>query len=171
MRTAILVARVVSCSLKMFLIPNSSPCLLLSPCTPSKYLPQRLNFMIRTCSKRSLPCLQTSIVADLHLLLLVHLAGVYELLNGPSPEQAVDRNISRLSEPVCPVHGLQVVRRICVWNVNTTRFETCHRELTPIWIYVNNMLRIGRTSRVWSRTEDDDLVGSREVQTSPSSHR
>ena len=36
--TAILVARVDSCSLNMFLIPKSSPCLLFSPCTPSKYL-------------------------------------------------------------------------------------------------------------------------------------
>jgi hypothetical protein len=37
-RTAIFVARVFSCNLNMFSIPNNSPLLAVSPWMPSKYL-------------------------------------------------------------------------------------------------------------------------------------
>ena len=42
----------------------------------------------------SSPSLEACIVPHLHLLLFVHLSCVYELFNGPSPEETVDRYVS-----------------------------------------------------------------------------
>ena len=41
-----------------------------------------------------------------HLLLLVDLARIDELLNGTSPKQPVDENVTCLPEAICAVHSL-----------------------------------------------------------------
>ena len=56
-----------------------------------------------------LPGLEAGVVADLHLLLLVHLPRIDELLDRARAEQTVHGNVARLPEPVRAVHRLQVV--------------------------------------------------------------
>lgn len=56
--------------------------------------------------------LDRGLVADPHLLLLVHLSRVYELFKRACAQETVDGDITRLAESVCAVHRLQVVRRI-----------------------------------------------------------
>ena len=59
-----------------------------------------------------LPSLKAGVVADLHLLLLINLAGVDELLDGAGSEKTIDRDVSRLPKSVGSIHGLQVMCRV-----------------------------------------------------------
>jgi hypothetical protein len=61
---------------------------------------------------RKIASLHARIVSYGHLLLLVDLARIDELLDGPGTEEPVDENVASLPEAVCAVHRLQVVRRI-----------------------------------------------------------
>jgi len=79
--TAILVASLSSCNLKIFSIPKSSPLLALSPCTPSKYLVTDDMSLIRVIKFRHIPGLDTRFISNRHLLLLVYLASIYQFLH------------------------------------------------------------------------------------------
>ena len=50
--------------------------------------------------------LHARIVSYGHLLLLVDLARVDELLDGPSPKEPVDKNVTSLPEAICAVYRL-----------------------------------------------------------------
>ncbi len=82
----------------------------------------------------SLPGLETGVISDLHLLLLVQLTSIDEFLYRARTEEAVDGDITGLSEAVRSVHGLEVMRWI--WKKRQlVPTSPGYMLLTPIGIW------------------------------------
>lgn len=77
-RTAIFVASLSSWSLKIFSMPKSSPFLPVSPWIPSKYL-QKYQHLAGLFCLWQLPGLNTGVITNGHLLLLVDLTRINKL--------------------------------------------------------------------------------------------